>query len=131
MTVTKYVLISLLLSLTACGMQPSYETYYLHNQPGTVTLLESQDSAIFEVNNQFGIGKANITLIKGDWIDPTIIRLNLAGLEGFTANNGLTSLTKEQLTVIEGNGYFDVTLPANFLAESDTVTISWIDFYRQ
>ena len=114
------------------------------------------DSAvIFDVKSGFGIGSGKIKLVEGKWPSTALLRLHLAGLEGFSISSGKKSMNRSDLNVrmldVKGNpvagryllkslgpnkserikGYFEVTVPASLLTpETKELQISWVDFYR-
>lgn len=47
-----------------------------------------KDTVFFDVFCPSGIGKATITLTKGDWAKTVIVRFHLGGLESFSISNG-------------------------------------------
>ena len=47
-----------------------------------------KDSVVFDVTDQFGIGEGAISLIEGQWPPKVLLRIHLAGLEGFGVTVG-------------------------------------------
>ena len=47
-----------------------------------------KDSVVFDVTDQFGIGGGAISLIEGQWPPKVLLRIHLAGLEGFGVTVG-------------------------------------------
>jgi hypothetical protein len=131
-----------------------------------------KDKTVFRVRSPFGISKAVIERVEDDWPKKVVLRLNLKGLERFTASNGKVTVDaavsiregkaearqwkdgKEDapleekspwwmnIRVLGGdgqpakelplqNGHFEITLPkAFFEGNPQSITVSWIDFYR-
>jgi hypothetical protein len=48
----------------------------------------NKDKTAFEVRSPFGISQAAIERVEDDWPKAVVLRLNLKGLERFTASNG-------------------------------------------
>mgnify|MGYP001171883660 FL=1 len=114
------------------------------------------DTTIFHVTDKFGIGSAAIKLAAGKWPKKVLVRLHLAGLEGFGLTIGKKVLTRSDLKVrmldakgkpLPGRyllkstgpnaskriaGYYEVELPATLLtAAVKEIKLSWVDFYRR
>ena len=111
---------------------------------------------IFDVRDQFGIGKGTIQLASGTWPAKVLVRLHLAGLEGFGLTIGKKVLTRSDLKVrmldakgkpLPGRyllkpaspgssrriaGYYEVQVPPLLLtAATKEIKLSWVDFYRR
>lgn len=102
------------------------------------------DTVVYSISSPSGIGGATISPWKG-WPKQVIIRLHLRGLESFTVSNGKIKLSASVLkikildangkplqTLPDEDGYFEITLPKALLQENPkSLTLGWIDFYRQ
>ncbi|MEC9004878.1 MAG: hypothetical protein VX644_16005 [Planctomycetota bacterium] len=111
---------------------------------------------IFDVRDQFGIGKGTIQLASGTWPAKVLVRLHLAGLEGFGLTIGKKVLARSDLKVrmldargkpLPGRyllkpaspgssrkiaGYYEVQVPPLLLtAATKEIKLSWVDFYRR
>ena len=111
---------------------------------------------IFDVRDQFGIGKGTIQLASGTWPEKVLVRLHLAGLEGFSLTIGKKVLARSDLKVrmldakgkpLPGRyllkptdrnsskriaGYYEVQVPRLVLtAATKEIKLSWVDFYRR
>ena len=114
------------------------------------------DTTVFHVADKFGIGNATIKLATGKWPKKVLVRLQLAGLEGFTLTVEKKVLRRSDLKVrmldskgkpLPGRyllkptganaskrvaGYYEVELPATLLtAAVKEIKLSWVDFYRR
>ena len=112
--------------------------------------------AIVDVRDQFGIGKGTIQLASGTWPAKVLVRLHLAGLEGFGLTVGKKVLARSDLKVrmldakgkpLPGRyllkpaspgssrriaGYYEVQVPPLLLtAATKEIKLSWVDFYRR
>lgn len=113
-------------------------------------------SAVLDVTSPTGIGSGRVSLMAGEWPEPVLLRLHLAGLEDLSlkagetvvqlsissgpdralrqvdgAGQSLSSASPLWLDVSFGDGYFDVLLPPDLLvADVAAFELSWIDFYR-
>lgn len=113
-------------------------------------------AARFDITSPTGIGSGQLSLEAGEWPDPLLLRLHLAGLEEFklAAGESLLQLSVSSgpertvrqvdaagqelspdhpywLDVSFGEGYFDLLVPpALLLPDVETLALSWIDFYR-
>jgi hypothetical protein len=120
----------------------------------------SSDLLLVDVTSPTGIGSARIEKTSGAWPPQIMLRLRLKGLESLkftyadrivaltvpTSAKGITlesvqvgdatptPLTPDSpywMTVTQGEGYFDVTVPPDFFTSGvEQFVIEWIDFYR-
>lgn len=124
-----------------------------------VVFTTSNELELIDVTSPTGIGSVAIEKTSGEWPPKVIIRLHVKGLENFkftydakTVEAAVSSqnaqLVREMLTqagkmsilsagdpywmnVTRGSGYFDIEVPADFLASGENkFTIEWIDYYR-
>lgn len=133
----KYFLPILLLCVSFSSVQdkdPTFKTEYLHPKPGKVTIIQTAAETIFEIDNDFGIGKAKVMLVKGSWPSKCTLRLNLKGLEGITVTGSGQKFSKSKLAIIKnkanGSVYFDVRLPRSLFKSTKEIQFAWVDFYR-
>ena len=109
---------------------------------------------VFDVTDKFGIGGGSIRLVAGQWPETVLIRLHLAGLEGFSVSVGNKKLIRRDLNVrmldakgipLEGRylrkstgpntskrivGYFEAKVPRANLMDAEKINLNWVDFYR-
>ena len=141
------------------GKKPKFNFDYRkkgpHGAPNSIEATVTGSSAVFDVKSGFGIGSGKIELAEGAWPEKVLIRLHLAGLEGFSVSSDKVTLSRSELKVnmldAKGNpvdgkyllqsqrsnkpkridGYYEVTIPPALLApEVKEMQISWVDFYR-
>ena len=131
------------------GFEVKFPQGATHAETRKIKIIEKNNSVIFEVRDQFGIGKGSVISKKIKWPDKVILRFYLSGLEGLTAKIKGKTLEKEDLNVrmfdSKGNplngrrllkgskkipGYFEVKLPQRELMGARKIELSWIDFYR-
>lgn len=131
---------------TISSNKTTFEVTPLSRQSDNVTVTSDSSNALISVSSEFGIGQATVKLTQGEWPATVTVRLYLKGLEGFTANNGTTTIEKQQLSVqaydqnmapseqeylMDEVGYYEVRLPASLFTEGTTdIRIQWVDFYR-
>jgi len=121
-----------------------------------IKVSHQESTTIFNVTDKFGIGGGVIKLATGKWPKKVLVRLHLAGLEGFGLTIGKKVLTRSDLKVrmldakgkpLPGRyllkstgpnaskriaGYYEVELPATLLtAAVKEIKLSWVDFYRR
>ena len=94
-------------------------------------------------------------MVAGQWPEKVLIRLHLAGLEGFSVSVGNKKLLRRDLNVrmldakgipLEGRylrkptgpnsskriaGYFEAKVPRATLIDADKINLNWVDFYRR
>jgi hypothetical protein len=119
---------------TSGGNEPVFKTEYLHSQPGKITIVKTNTHTIFQIQNEFGIGKAKINLVEGSWPNNSILRLYLKGLEGISIMGSGQEFDKSSLVINRhgnsGQEYFDVILPESLFSTGRELQIDWVDFYR-
>jgi hypothetical protein len=59
-----------------------------HGSPNSIEAVAQDSAVLFEVKSGFGIGSGKIKLVEGNWPKKVLVRLHLAGLEGFRVSNG-------------------------------------------
>ena len=121
-----------------------------------IKVSQRDGATIFDVRDQFGIGGGTVQLVSEKWPEKVLVRLHLAGLEGFSLTIGKKVLTRSDLKVrmldpkgkpLPGRyllkstgpnaskriaGYYEVELPAMLLtAAVKEIKLSWVDFYRR
>ena len=121
-----------------------------------IKVSQRDGATIFDVRDQFGIGKGTIQLASGTWPEKVLVRLHLAGLEGFGLTIGKKVLARSDLKVrmldakgkpLPGRyllkptgrnsskriaGYYEVQVPRLLLtAATKEIKLSWVDFYRR
>ena len=133
----KYLLILLIFCIscnTSEKVKPVFKTEYLHSQPGEITIVKTDTQTIFQISNQFGIGKAKVTLVEGSWPSNSVLRLYLNQLEGISIKGSGKKFGKSNLVIQKisksGTKYFDVALPKSLFSRGKEVEFSWVDFYR-
>jgi len=115
----------------------------------------ANSSVVFDVTDKFGIGGGSIRLVAGQWPETVLIRLHLAGLEGFSVSAGNKKMIRRDLNVrmldakgipLEGRylrkstgpntskrivGYFEAKVPRANLMDAEKINLNWVDFYRR
>jgi hypothetical protein len=126
-----------------------------HGGPRQITATNANSSVVFDVTDKFGIGGGSIRLVAGQWPETVLIRLHLAGLEGFSVSVGNKKLIRRDLNVrmldakgipLEGRylrkstgpntskrivGYFEAKVPRANLMDAEKINLNWVDFYRR
>ncbi len=59
-----------------------------HGSPNSIEAVVQDSAVVFDVKSGFGIGSGKIKLEEGNWPEKVLVRLHLAGLEGFRVSNG-------------------------------------------
>ena len=145
---------------TKIGLEiPKFQLDYKNKGPHgglrQIKATTANGSVVFDVTDKFGIGGGSIRLVAGQWPETVLIRLHLAGLEGFSVSVGNKKLLRRDLNVrmldakgkpLEGRylrkptgpnsskrtvGYFEAQLPRAKLLVADQFDLSWVDFYRR
>jgi hypothetical protein len=121
-----------------------------------IKVSQRDGATIFDVRDQFGIGKGTIQLASGTWPEKVLVRLHLTGLEGFGLTIGKKVLARSDLKIrmldpkgkpLPGRyllkstgpnaskriaGYYEVQVPPLLLtAATKEIKLSWVDFYRR
>ena len=131
------------------GFEVKFPKDAAHAKTRGIKIIEKTDSVVFEVRDQFGIGKGSLISKNRKWPDKVILRFYLSGLEGLTAKIKGKTLAEEELKIrmldSKGNslkgryllkgskkipGYFEVELPQSKLMDARQIELRWIDFYR-
>jgi len=74
--------------ISAPKFQFSYKKKGPHDGLRQIKATLGNDSVVFDVTDQFGIGGGAINLVEGQWPKKVLIRLHLTGLEGFGVTVG-------------------------------------------
>jgi len=89
----------------------------------------SGSDVVFSVRSEFGIGRATIRPLDGNWPTKISFRLDLKGLESFQVT-GQQVFRREYKDDHRAGGY-RVELPDGVAGSLDrSIEVSWIDFYR-
>ena len=131
------------------GFEVKFPKGAAHAETRKIKIIEKTDSVVFEVRDQFGIGKGSLISKNKKWPDKVILRFYLSGLEGLTAKIKGKTLAEEELKIrmldSKGNslkgryllkgskkipGYFEIELPQSKLMDTRQIELRWIDFYR-
>ena len=131
------------------GFEVKFPKDAVHAKTRKIKIIEKTDSVVFEVRDQFGIGKGSLISKNRKWPDKVILRFYLSGLEGLTAKIKGKTLVKEDLKIrmldSKGNplkgryllkgskkipGYYEIELPQSKLIDAPQIDLRWIDFYR-
>ena len=125
----------------------------------TVTVEATKERTVFVVKSPAGISHASIERLDEGWPKSVVLRLHLKGLEGFQVTNGkvtreaavssqekppkvrlwkdgkeddpLTEKSPFWTDILIVGGTFEIALPKAFFEGSPkTITLHWIDFYR-
>jgi|GEM_PF-1267013 hypothetical protein len=121
-----------------------------------IKVSQQRGVTIFDIRDQFGIGGGTIQLVSGKWPEKVLVRMHLAGLEGFSLTIGKKVLARSDLKVrmldpkgkpLPGRyllkstgpnaskriaGYYEVQVPPLLLtAATKEIKLSWVDFYRR
>jgi hypothetical protein len=132
------VLFSIFLLCVACTNEitekAKFKTVYLHSQPGSIEVIQSDLGVTFKVRSPFGIGNGEIELLEGSWPDNSTVHLYLKGLEGLSIVSSNKKLSKPELEIKKysknGESYFEFKLPISLLADPKVIKLNWVDFYR-
>lgn len=125
-------LLVLLIFCVSCGSnggrESIFKTEYLHSQPGKITIVKTDTQTIFQIQNEFGIGRGKITLVEGSWPNKSILRLHLKGLEGISIIGSGQKFEKFDLVISKnskaGKNYFDVILPKSLFSTGKEIHFS-------
>jgi hypothetical protein len=82
-------------SLMGCSMvseQPEFEVT-VRKDGDTVETAVVDNTVVFDIYSQIGIGDAEVQLTSGEWPETILFRVNLAGLEEFKFSYGDTVVT--------------------------------------
>ncbi|HIG85085.1 MAG TPA: hypothetical protein EYG40_04750 [Verrucomicrobia bacterium] len=131
------------------GFEVKFPKGAAHAETRKIKIIEKTDSVVFEVRDQFGIGKGSLISKNRKWPDKVILRFYLSGLEGLIAKIKGKTFAKEDLKIrmldSKGNslkgryllkgskkipGYFEIELPQSKLMDTRQIELRWIDFYR-
>ncbi len=136
----------------------TYQAITLKGNP-RITFSTSNDTLLIDITSPGGIGAAQIDKTAGQWPSKIVMRFHLKGLEKLnfiyggrtvsarvastpdhtvsemmTATGEVATLSDSSpywMKVTQGNGYFDVEAPPDFLKSgATTFKIDWVDFYR-
>jgi hypothetical protein len=89
----------------------------------------SGSDVLFSVRSEFGIGRATIRPLDGDWPTKVAFQFELKGLESFQAT-GQQVFRREHRDDHRSGGY-RVELPHGVTGALDQpIEVSWVDFYR-
>ena len=114
---------------------------------------QNSGKVVFNVYDKFGIGKADLEIIEGNWPKKVIIRCHFSGLEGFklrildkvyqkdelkirACNEKGESIKEKYLLHYENGkskkipGYYEIEISKKIPVECKKIRIDWIDFYR-
>ena len=123
----------LVLSCTSISAA-KYEIENLHPRPSNISVSDEDGATIFKVESEFGIGRAKVILLKGQWPSSSKVRLYLKGLEGMSISTPDREFQRHELSIekyeVDGLIYFDVILPEVISASTQEIQVHWIDFYR-
>ena len=118
-----------------------------------IEVTQNTGKVVFNVYDKFGIGKADLEIIAGNWPKKVMIRCHFSGLEGFklrildkvyqkdelkirACNEKGESIKEEYLLRYEnGNskkipGYYEIEISKKIPVKCKKIRIDWIDFYR-
>ena len=138
--------------------QATYQAVPLKGDPVS-TFSTTNDMLLIEITSPTGIGSTRIEKLSGLWPPQIVMRLHVKGLESFkfrynttiinvsVSSHGDNAVTEEYqqqgkvgvvsagdpywIAVTHGDGYFDLTAPADFhKSGASQFTIEWVDFYR-
>jgi neutral ceramidase len=143
-------------SVDAAIFKLEYKRKGPHGGAREISVTENEGRVIFDITDKFGIGGGSISLCKGKWPAEVLIRMHLAGLEGFGVSVDDKLLSDKDLDVrmldakgrllkgrylkksIDGDsvrriaGYYEVEVPQESLVEeAKKIDLSWVDFYRR
>lgn len=118
-----------------------------------VEVNQNSGKVVFNVYDKFGIGKADLEVIAGNWPKKVMIRCHFSGLEGFklrildkvyqkdelkirACNEKGESIKEEYLLRYENGkskkipGYYEIEISKKIPAKCKKIRIDWVDFYR-
>ncbi len=132
------------------GFEVKFPKDAAHAETRKIKIIEKTNAVVFEVRDQFGIGKGSLISKNRKWPDKVILRFYLSGLEGLTAKIKGKTFQKEDLKIrmldSKGNslkgryllkgskkipGYFEIELPQSKLMGTRQIDLLWVDFYRR
>jgi len=132
------------------GFEVKFPKDAAHAETRKIKIIKKPNSVVFEVRDQFGIGKGSLISKNRKWPDKVILRFYLSGLEGLTAKIKGKTFQKEDLKIrmldSKGNslkgryllkgskkipGYFEIELPQSKLMGARQIDLLWVDFYRR
>jgi hypothetical protein len=127
-----------------------------HGGARKIKVTEDGERVIFDITDKFGIGAGSINLGKGKWPAEVLVRMHLAGLEGFEVSVDGRKIPEKSLNVrmldakgrkLKGRylktstdgdsvrriaGYYEVEMPQEALVRgAKNINLNWVDFYRQ
>ncbi len=131
------------------GFEVEFPKDAAHAETRKIKITAKNNAVVFEVRDQFGIGKGSLISKNRKWPHKVILRFYLSGLEGLNAKIKGKTFAKEELKIrmldSKGNplkgrhllkgskkipGYFEVELPQRKLMGARKIELRWIDFYR-
>jgi hypothetical protein len=141
----------------SAGAQPEQPAFIVitKNPDDRVDIQYENGTALIDIQSPTGIGSAALELESGEMPETMILRLHLNGLEGFRLLSGQEQISASAsgggnqahlsagqesplqpghplwVEIQPGEGYFEVTVPRQFIQDAGTIfEIEWIDFYR-
>ena len=143
-------------SVDASRFKLEYKKKGPHGGARAISVTENEGTVIFDITDKFGIGGGSISLRKGKWPAEVLVRMHLAGLEGFGVSIDGKLLPGKDLDVrmldtrgrlLKGRylqkstaggsvrriaGYYEVEIPQEvLLGDAKKINLNWVDFYRR
>ena len=95
-----------------------------------IVITRNRGMILFEVSSEFGIGRATLRPLEGNWPESIGFQMNLRGLESFVVNGETIYRTERKDDGAKGG--YRIELPAGVTGSSDRpIEIEWVDFFRQ
>ena len=131
----RFLIVLLVTVLAGCGApEPllprfSIELTGPRSEGDRIEVTRVKDRIVFEVTSEFGIGRATLSPLDGDWPDAIGFHMNLRGLESFVVNG--ESIYRTERSDDGAKGGYRVDLPAGVTGSgSRPIEIAWVDFFR-
>ena len=132
-----------------------YNKEGVHGRVREIKVTENSERVIFDITDEFGICRGSINLGVGKWPAKVLVRMHLAGLEGFEVSVDDKKIAKKSLNIgryddegskLKGRyfktskdgdlekritGYYEIEIPQEALVRGvKIINLKWVDFYR-
>ena len=96
----------------------------------SIDVIREGPATVFIISSEFGIGRATIQPLEGNWPGAVRFQLNLKALESFVVNG--ERLYRTERSDDGAKGGYEVDLPAGVTGSGkQPIEIEWVDFFRQ
>jgi hypothetical protein len=106
--------------------EPARFTITTRREDDRVEVRGDQGKTVFTVRSPFGISRATIERVEDEWPKAVVLRLNLKGLERFTASNGKVTVDAA-VSIREGKAEVRVWKDGKEEAPLDAKDPLWMD----